>query len=255
MINPNKKNFLFLFLSLSIFLPLYKNSANALDIKKHNNDTSHCFIYEQVDASYIGLTGIKNFVSKGKTLAGNFDQTKTLLDMNVTLKSTGNFYFKKDFGIIWNIKTPLKAQYIITKDFFCSKIQDKLDKKKFSDEPRFNEIKESIDAILKNDYTSLFENFDVYKANYSVENEEERLRCMMTLKACPTNSCTQVTLIPKNKEIKEFIDNIYLYLSFDYPNDINVYITYKNGDEINLDLSSDDTLSKKEIKDEEFICK
>lgn len=246
----NKKIFSFSF--IIYFFLLQQNIAYALDISRHNSDDSKSFDYIMVDESYAGLTGLKNFISKKKNVTGNFNQEKTLTDMDITLKSNGNFYFKQNIGIIWNITTPLKATYIITKEFFCSKIQNKLDKKIFSKEPYFQEVKESVEVILNNNYSSLFKNFNVYKKKYKKDTINKP-------KICPINTCTTITLVPKNKKISDFIDNIYLYLTDTKPSSqltaklfLNIY--YKNGDKINLELASNNP-TKQEITNENFICK
>ena len=136
---------------------------------------------------------------------GTFVQRKTLADVDVTITSSGTFSIVKDKSFEWKTLKPLPSTFIATPESYTFTANGKTSTHALS------ELKMSagLRSLVKGDLSALGDVFDV-------KEEEGRL-----------------TLVPKTRELREFVKRATLEGS-NFPTRFT--LDYETGDRLEIDL-------------------
>ena len=125
-------------------------------------------------------------MSKYTQLEGDYDQTRVIKEVNVSLKSSGKFKIGPQIGITWAQAKPfpntvtIKDSEIVTSDGGESRSA--------AADPISLEISKTILQVFKNDLTGLSKNFSVKKEG--------------------TKASWKLVLQPKSRQLKKMIGSI-----------------------------------------------
>ena len=139
------------------------------------------------------------------TATGTFVQRKILADVQVTITSSGTFRFEKDKSFEWNTLKPLPSTFTATPESYTVTANGKTSTRALA------ELKMSagLRSLVKGDLSALGDVFDVTEA-------EGRL-----------------TLVPKTRELREFVKRATLE-GMDFPTRFT--LDYVTGDRLEIDL-------------------
>lgn len=138
---------------------------------------------------------------------GTFIQMKTLSDIGVTLTSTGTYEFKKNKYVKWTTLKPLQSDFIATQKDYTSVVNGKSVKRKLAD----LKMSKSMKSLVEGDISSLKDTFSLkIKKNSIIAH-------------------------PKQRELKEFIDNFVLEFNDAYQ-PTRFIMTFSNSDVLDIVL-------------------
>ena len=139
------------------------------------------------------------------TVTGTFVQRKTLADVDVTITSSGTFCIVKDKSFEWKTLKPLPTTFTATPESYTFTANGK------STTHALAELKLSsgLRSLVKGDLSALKDVFDVTEA----EN--------------------RVVLVPKTRELREFVKRATLE-GTDFPSRFT--LDYATGDRLEIDL-------------------
>lgn len=106
-----------------------------------------------VPAKPVPADEIAALVPAAEIVSGTFTQTKNLLDLEITLDSSGEFVFSKNHGALWQTLVPAKSAVFIGEDalVFFDKDNKKTQEIKISASELAREISQIVkDAMLGN---------------------------------------------------------------------------------------------------------
>jgi len=100
--------------------------------------------------------------AKVESLAGQFDQSKYIADLDTTLDSSGDFAFDADEGLRWNIQKPVPTQLRITADEIVEEQDGEVVMRMdVDDQPMTRAISEVFFAIFGGNWDKLSERFTI----------------------------------------------------------------------------------------------
>jgi len=137
--------------------------------------------------------------------SGTFVQRKFLADVEVTLTSSGTFSFVKDKSFEWKTITPLPSTFTATPESYTFTADGKTSTHALAD----LKMSAGLRSLVKGDLSALGDVFDVTEA-------EGRL-----------------TLVPKTRELREFVKRATLE-GTDFPTRFT--LDYATGDRLEIDL-------------------
>lgn len=148
---------------------------------------------------------VRMFAALPATATGTFVQRKILADVEVTITSSGTFNFVKDKSFEWKTVKPLPSTFMATPDSYTVAANGKTVTHALA------ELKMSagLRSLVKGDLSALGDVFDVTEA-------EGRL-----------------TLVPKTRELREFVKRATLE-GTDFPSRFT--LDYVTGDRLEIDL-------------------
>ena len=136
---------------------------------------------------------------------GTFVQRKILADVEVTITSSGTFSFVKDKSFEWKTLKPLPSTFTATPESYTVTANGKTSTRALAD----LKMSAGLRSLVKGDLSALGEVFDVTEA-------EGRL-----------------TLVPKTRELREFVKRATLE-GADVPSRFT--LDYATGDRLEIDL-------------------
>ena len=136
---------------------------------------------------------------------GTFVQRKVLADVDVTLVSKGVFRFEKDKSFEWKTLKPLPSTFTATPESYTVTANGKTSTRALSE----LKLSAGLRSLVKGDLSALGDVFDVTEA-------EGRL-----------------TLVPKTRELREFVKRATLE-GTDFPTRFT--LDYVTGDRLEIDL-------------------
>ena len=139
------------------------------------------------------------------TATGTFVQRKTLVDVEVTITSSGTFSFVKDKSFEWKTLKPLPSTFTATPESYTVTANGKTSTHALSE----MKMSTGLRSLVKGDLSTLGDVFDVTEA-------ENRL-----------------VLIPKTRELREFVKRATLE-GTGFPSRFT--LDYTTGDRLEIDL-------------------
>ena len=136
---------------------------------------------------------------------GTFVQRKTLADVEVTITSSGTFSFVKDKSFEWKTLKPLPSTFTATPESYTLAANGKTSTRSLSE----LKLSAGLRALVKGDLSALGDVFDVTEAK------------------------GRVTLVPKTRELREFVKRATLE-GTGFPTRFT--LDYATGDRLEIDL-------------------
>ena len=117
---------------------------------------------ETREAGTSALQSLLGEQAKVESLAGQFDQSKYIADLDTTLDSSGDFTFDADEGLRWNIQKPVPTQLRITADEIVEEQDGEVVMRMdVDDQPMTRAISEVFFAIFGGNWDKLSERFTI----------------------------------------------------------------------------------------------
>ncbi|KXS53602.1 MAG: hypothetical protein AWU57_2005, partial [Marinobacter sp. T13-3] len=117
---------------------------------------------ETREAGTSALQSLLGEQAKVESLAGQFDQSKYIADLDTTLDSSGDFAFDADEGLRWNIQKPVPTQLRITADEIVEEQDGEVVMRMdVDDQPMTRAISEVFFAIFGGNWDKLSERFTI----------------------------------------------------------------------------------------------
>ena len=117
---------------------------------------------ETREAGTSALQSLLGEQAKVESLAGQFDQSKYIADLDTTLDSSGDFAFDADEGLRWNIQKPVPTQLRITADEIVEEQDGEMVMRMdVDDQPMTRAISEVFFAIFGGNWDKLSERFTI----------------------------------------------------------------------------------------------
>jgi len=117
---------------------------------------------ETREAGTSALQSMLGEQAKAESLAGQFDQSKYIADLDTTLDSSGDFAFDADEGLRWNIQKPVPTQLRITADEIVEEQDGEVVMRMdVDDQPMTRAISEVFFAIFGGNWDKLSERFTI----------------------------------------------------------------------------------------------
>lgn len=133
--------------------------------------------------------------SKNAAIEGNFKQVKHIKKISRNFEATGTFLIANGTGVVWNTEKPFKTSMIITeKQMVQRSVSGAVSKMDASENAIFAEFSKTIQSVFSGNIKSLEEHFTV---------SAEAVK----------NTGWKLTLVPKEKAIRQVIASIGLNLS------------------------------------------
>lgn len=106
---------------------------------------------------------IQKTIPNSRFLSGNFEQIKTLKDVNKKFIATGKFTFNKEAGYLeWNIQKPFSNNLVFTKDKLAKISNRNEDVITSQDQPIFGEISNIFQSVFSGDFNKMREYFQIF---------------------------------------------------------------------------------------------
>ena len=139
------------------------------------------------------------------TVTGTFVQRKTLADVEVTITSSGTFCIVKDKSFEWKTLKPLPSTFVATPESYTVTANDKTSTRALSE----LKLSAGLRSLMRGDLSALGDVFDV------------------------TESEGRLTLVPRTRELREFVKRATLE-GTDFPTRFT--LDYVTGDRLEIDL-------------------
>ncbi len=135
---------------------------------------------------------IRDNLTRYKTVTGDFDQTRSLKDLNIELKSQGQFTFKFPLNLTWNQKVPFALEMMMTPDKIVQKgVDGKEQTLTKSNQPVVFAFSSSFMSVFSGDKKLIEKHF-----NYKVSEE---------------GKVWKLILDPKDSLIKKAIQSVVIH--------------------------------------------
>ncbi|MCR5183106.1 MAG: outer membrane lipoprotein carrier protein LolA [Opitutales bacterium] len=132
---------------------------------------------------------VLKLIPQNRIVAGDFEQTKTMLDLEIDLKSAGKFVFSKNDGALWQTDVPAKATILISKESltFFDKEDKIVQEIKIGASAMAQEIVQIINDAMLGDVAALEKYFEL---NAQTENGGWRLELSPKESSLPFSAIT-----------------------------------------------------------------
>ncbi|MCF0214859.1 MAG: outer membrane lipoprotein carrier protein LolA [Fibrobacteraceae bacterium] len=162
---------------------------------------------------------LKKF-AESAVVQGNFKQIKYIKKISRSFEAEGTFLIAKDYGVVWNTEKPFKSTMIITQTQMIQKsASGMVSKMDASENAVFGEFSKTIQSIFSGDLKSIEEHF--------------------TLNPPKSSNTKGITLAPKEKAVRQVIDNIQLNIT---GNELkNIIMTDSDGNLLTYEFSNQET--------------
>lgn len=165
--------------------------------------------YHDVEDAAQIRSGIQKRSVKIQSIRSSFEQFKHLSILENDIKSEGMFYFKRRDKLRWEYEKPFRYAIVMSEDKIQIKNEDRVSAFDTKSSKLFSEISLMMSILLRGE---IFEN-PSFKIALS-ENNEYLL----------------ATLYPTTKELKQFLDVIYMYFDKSQLTVSKLKMTEKSGD-------------------------
>lgn len=142
-----------------------------------------------VPALAFDLEALQARLATTPDIAGRFEQTRYLADLDTSLVSRGHFRYERDTRVIWTLETPVDKRLVFTPQDAAS-LDEAGGETNGNDDRRRQQAAELLLSLLDGDWSALERRFDITLAGHA--------------------EAWSVDLVPRQRAVRERLESIRL---------------------------------------------